>query len=231
MYRPFPFALLFAATPTSSHQETALNNVEEVRQHGGLISEQRARSRGGSEPRHMTYPDGNSKAGGGGLLPTSSRAGPIAEFRNRSSSAWLHFPHFELLFLFFAFEGVVTAAAKILQYPGCPYAFYPALAALVSSIQREGILLHTAPTCTYKKPVVLKIKRNDWRGDTYCLIRAQLKLLMIDREYCTLNPTACSSLGPFPYRNAFFLSSMPQGALPDSHDHGGVAYCQASGAS
>ena len=91
----------------------------------------------------MTDWNGTIKAGGGGLLPTSGRVGPIAEFRNRSSSAWLHFPHFELLFLFFAFEGVVTAAASILQYPGCSYAFYPALAALVSSIQRGGILLHT----------------------------------------------------------------------------------------
>lgn len=93
----------------------------------------------------MTDQDGTGEAGGEGLLPTSKqgRVGPVADFRNKSSSAWLHFPHFEILFLFFAFEGVVGAAAATLQYSGCPQAFYPALASLVSSVHRGGLMLRT----------------------------------------------------------------------------------------
>lgn len=34
---------------------------------------------------------------------------PITDCRDMSSSAWLHFPHVELLFLLFAFEGFIAA--------------------------------------------------------------------------------------------------------------------------
>ena len=109
-----------------------------MRERGGPISEQIAWSSCGSGLRNTTDRDGIGEEGGGKMLPASNhaRVGPIAAFRNKSSSVWLHFPHLELLFLFFAFEGVAAAAASILQHSDCPHAFYPALVALVSSIRR-----------------------------------------------------------------------------------------------
>ncbi len=56
---------------------------------------------------------------------------PILACRRRSRSMWLHFPHLELLFLFWAFEGAVTAQVSALTNAGCPRVFWLALAALV----------------------------------------------------------------------------------------------------
>lgn len=39
----------------------------------------------------------------------------IAECRDMSGSVWLYFPHVELLFLFFAFQGTVAAQVAALQ--------------------------------------------------------------------------------------------------------------------
>lgn len=41
--------------------------------------------------------------------PLQRPGNPVAECRAMSGSAWLYFPHLELLFLLFAFEGVVAA--------------------------------------------------------------------------------------------------------------------------
>lgn len=56
---------------------------------------------------------------------------PILACRRRSRSMWLHFPHLELLFLFWAFEGAVAAQVSALKDAECPRVFWLALAALV----------------------------------------------------------------------------------------------------
>lgn len=125
-----------------------------MRQRGIPISEKIALRSGETDVRNMTYRDGNGSAGGEDLSLTSGQArlGPIALCRNRSQSAWLHFPHLELLFLFFAFEGVVAAAAELLEHSGCPQAFYPALILLVSSVHRLNVT-HDTDCLTYYSSV------------------------------------------------------------------------------
>ncbi|CAM9193318.1 unnamed protein product, partial [Ectocarpus sp. 13 AM-2016] len=72
--------------------------------------------------------------GGGGLgtlTRAESRLSPVAECREHSRSAWLHFPHVELVFLFFAYEGAVAAQVSALREVGCPPAMIAAGLALV----------------------------------------------------------------------------------------------------
>ena len=70
---------------------------------------------------------------GGGLVTMGNEGelGPVATCREHSTSAWLHFPHVELVILFFAFEGAVASFASAMRNPECPEVFYTALAALV----------------------------------------------------------------------------------------------------
>lgn len=56
---------------------------------------------------------------------------PILTCRRKSRSIWLHFPHLELLFLFWAFEGAVAAQVSAIRTAECPWVFWLALAALV----------------------------------------------------------------------------------------------------
>ncbi|CAM9339220.1 unnamed protein product, partial [Scytosiphon promiscuus] len=56
---------------------------------------------------------------------------PILACRRRSRSVWLHFPHLELLFLFWAFEGAVAAQVSALMNAGCSRVFWLALTALL----------------------------------------------------------------------------------------------------
>lgn len=56
----------------------------------------------------------------------------IAECRERSQSAWLHFPHVELVFLLFAFEGAVAAQVAAVREASSPLVFTLAIATLVS---------------------------------------------------------------------------------------------------
>eukprot|EP00611_Tribonema_gayanum_P029942 TRINITY_DN817_c0_g1_i1.p1 TRINITY_DN817_c0_g1~~TRINITY_DN817_c0_g1_i1.p1 ORF type:complete len:819 (-),score=234.51 TRINITY_DN817_c0_g1_i1:628-3042(-) len=42
---------------------------------------------------------------------------PVKHIRQRSTSLWLHFPHVELIFLLFAYEGAVAAQASMLSSP------------------------------------------------------------------------------------------------------------------
>ena len=80
-------------------------------------------------------PDGSSEEGGGrGLVPArgESRLNPVAVCREHSASVWLHFPHVELLVLFFAFEGAVASFASAMRHSECPEMFYTASGALVS---------------------------------------------------------------------------------------------------
>lgn len=61
-----------------------------------------------------------------------SRQAMLADCRYHSRSAWLYFPHIELLFLLFAFEGAVTSQLATLRDGGCPWVVCVAGAALVS---------------------------------------------------------------------------------------------------
>lgn len=56
----------------------------------------------------------------------------IAECRERSQSAWLHFPHVELVFLLFAFEGAVASQVSAIRENDSPVVFTLAVVFLVS---------------------------------------------------------------------------------------------------
>lgn len=56
----------------------------------------------------------------------------IAECREKSRSAWLHFPHVELVFLLFAFEGAVAAQVAAVRESSSPVIFILAISCLVS---------------------------------------------------------------------------------------------------
>lgn len=55
------------------------------------------------------------------------------ECRDRSSSIWVHFPHLELVFLFFAFQGVVASQAQVIRDTGlgCLPVIYASVTILV----------------------------------------------------------------------------------------------------
>lgn len=76
--------------------------------------------------------DTDEEDGSSGLVIVRSQLSPIAACREHSGSAWLYFPHVELLFLFFAFEGAVGAQATAIGTAGCPQLLGTAAAALVS---------------------------------------------------------------------------------------------------
>lgn len=77
-----------------------------------------------------------------GMFP---RHGPLAKCREISRSVWLYFPHIELAFLFFAFDGTVAAQVSALNNSDCPSVFVPSVLVLVSYIAglslriREGL--------------------------------------------------------------------------------------------
>ncbi|CAM9192533.1 unnamed protein product, partial [Hapterophycus canaliculatus] len=75
----------------------------------------------------------DEEEGGGGLLTmrTDSQLDPVATCRQHSTSAWLHFPHVELVFLFFAFEGAVASFASVMRHSECPELFSTAAIAMV----------------------------------------------------------------------------------------------------
>lgn len=68
------------------------------------------------------------------LTRVESRLSPVAECREHSTSAWLHFPHVELVVLFFAFEGAVASQLSALREGGCPSVMITAAVALVSAV-------------------------------------------------------------------------------------------------
>lgn len=67
-------------------------------------------------------------------IPVHSRiSDELNECRDKSKSVWLHFPHLELVFLFFAFQGAVMSETKAIRYTGlnCPSVFFTAMLGLV----------------------------------------------------------------------------------------------------
>lgn len=75
------------------------------------------------------------------MMPGHRSVNPIEHCRDKSRSAWLHFPHVELVFLFFAFEGAVASQVEAIQEATCPAVFFTALFSLVSSSKNAEILL------------------------------------------------------------------------------------------
>lgn len=74
------------------------------------------------------------------LHGSTGRLSPIEECRAMSTSAWLYFPHIELGFLFFAFEGSVASQVSGIRNAECGWVLYTALAILVSTaIDHENI--------------------------------------------------------------------------------------------
>lgn len=73
-----------------------------------------------------------------GGVPVNTRRGnwlnmkKIAECREKSQSAWLHFPHVELVFLLFTFEGAVAAQVAAVRENSSPLVFFLAMSTLVS---------------------------------------------------------------------------------------------------
>lgn len=72
------------------------------------------------------------KEGDQAMARAESRVDLVSDCRDRSQAAWLHFPHIELLFLFFAFEGAVASEVAALRDSRCPWVIIVAATALVS---------------------------------------------------------------------------------------------------
>lgn len=80
------------------------------------------------ECQDKTYGPKNTGNGSGSY---SEQDNPILVCRRRSRSIWLHFPHLELLYLFWAFEGAVAAQVSAVRNADCSLVFRSALGALV----------------------------------------------------------------------------------------------------
>ena len=84
-----------------------------------------------------------TRDGGGGSSVTPRKGSSwfnmnkITECRERSQSAWLHFPHVELVFLLFAFEGAVAAQVAAIRESSSPVVFILAMSCLVSLVLRK----------------------------------------------------------------------------------------------
>lgn len=140
-------------------QKLAMAHLAETRCQRESISELRARSKSGKKIHQVSRSndpspaqafaspladnsipveggnDGYEEEGGEFLVLMRGEGGldHVLTYRERSRSAWLHFPHVELLFLLFAFEGSVASQAANIQSAACPEVFYAAVAALVSN--------------------------------------------------------------------------------------------------
>lgn len=143
----------FVSTTICVKKKRARDILDTAHRRAAPIGELQARLRGG-KPMRQTTPglasqvpddlspvdeeldDSDEEEGGGQDLVQmrgESRLSPVATCREYSTSAWLHFPHIELVVLFFAFEGAVASFASAMRHSECPEVFYTALAALVSA--------------------------------------------------------------------------------------------------
>lgn len=86
-----------------------------------------------------------SRRGENGTDAHSTRE-ELMECRDKSNSVWLHFPHLELIFLFFAFQGAVASQLGPIRYSGlsCPSVFFTALVFLVSPLILQLMLIRSA---------------------------------------------------------------------------------------
>lgn len=68
----------------------------------------------------------------------------VATCRDRSESLWLHYPHVELVFLFFAFQGATTSCMSAMRHARCPALFFAAVSFMVSG----GLSVREQEKCT-----------------------------------------------------------------------------------
>ena len=80
------------------------------------------------------------KKGGQAMTRIESHVDLVSDCRDRSQAAWLHFPHIELLFLFFAFEGAVASEVAALRDSRCPWVIIAAATTLVSRLHDNAAL-------------------------------------------------------------------------------------------
>lgn len=74
-----------------------------------------------------------------GKVLKRDRVSLIPKCREYSQSLWLHYPHVELLFLFFALLGAVASQVSAIRANECPEIFISASAAVVT-LSRNGML-------------------------------------------------------------------------------------------
>lgn len=159
---PSHLHLAFALINVCPTKKRARENLEAARLSGTPVGELQARQRGGRGLRRTTpglgpsapeasqaspklppaqdefeanSDDDEEEGTGRELVPMRGRGSqlsPVAACREHSTSVWLHFPHVELVVLFFAFEGAVASFASAMRHAECPEIFYTALAATVS---------------------------------------------------------------------------------------------------
>ena len=90
----------------------------------------------------------DEEQGGHDETRSESRLNLLSACRDRSTSAWLHFPHVELMFLLFAFEGAVAAGVSALHESRCPWVILVAAAALVSRVDFGQVVCPHLPAVT-----------------------------------------------------------------------------------
>eukprot|EP00903_Cladosiphon_okamuranus_P014942 g13833.t1 len=106
----------------SESSDTALFPKNSVRGHS-WFSRQKGGGRGNT--------DDDEEYGEPHVKRANGRMGEISQCREISQSPWLHFPHLELVFLIFAFEGAVTSQVSALKDTNSSKVFYMAAATLV----------------------------------------------------------------------------------------------------
>ncbi|CAN0228204.1 unnamed protein product [Ectocarpus sp. 6 AP-2014] len=77
---------------------------------------------------------GGEEAGDDGL-------GPVAKCRDRSKSLWIHFPHVELLFILYAFQGALAAQIDVLRHGSGALVPVAAIALVVYPVLVLGVML------------------------------------------------------------------------------------------
>ncbi|CAM9688565.1 unnamed protein product [Ectocarpus fasciculatus] len=77
---------------------------------------------------------GGEEAGDDGL-------GPVAKCRDRSKSLWIHFPHVELLFILYAFQGALAAQIDVLRHGSGALVPVAAIALVVYPVFVLGVML------------------------------------------------------------------------------------------
>ena len=96
----------------------------------------------------------------------------LVECRDNSSSVWLHFPHLELVFLFFAFQGAVTTEARVIRHAGlnCHSVFFVAIAYLV---RNQAIAKIVGPPRILRKASSMSQITQTWGEDVRCYGRIE----------------------------------------------------------
>ncbi|CAB1096724.1 unnamed protein product [Ectocarpus sp. CCAP 1310/34] len=120
-----------ALSGTWSQQPTMDDGSSAGSQSSGIMQSPQRMERQAVSP----YDGGDSKSdeeeGGPRNTRPGNSIGQVSDCRELSQSPWLHYPHLELIFLFFAFEGAVTSQMAALRSANSSTILYAAVATLV----------------------------------------------------------------------------------------------------